>query len=322
MKYIFAICSLILLFSCSSDDIETTVTTNNFTTTIDENPTLNFVLGTIDGSTNNGSVTFSIQSESVDGALFINSSTGVLKVKDESLFDFETNPTITGKVKVANGTTSKLANVTINLNNLDDPHIGIGSWTLWGQLEVDLFGLNKYTEITGILYIDGQYNVNIPTYSLLPLIDLKKVGSLQIINNPSLTNLEGLNNVEIVTNGLRIQSNPLLTNINDLNSLSRVSGGFVIDLNNSLENLDGLNNLNKAFGGLSIYKNHSLVNIDGLYNLDQVTNQLNISNNYELFNFCGITNLIENGGLLGEYNTYFNGYDPTIQDILDGNCQM
>jgi hypothetical protein len=53
------------IVSCSGDDttdppIKITVTTANFTATINENPTRGEVIGIVAGSTNQGSVTFSI----------------------------------------------------------------------------------------------------------------------------------------------------------------------------------------------------------------------------------------------------------------------
>jgi hypothetical protein len=73
----------------------------NFTTTIDENPTSGFSLGTVEASTTQGTIVFSLSQQSPNQALEINASTGELSVLTASLFDFETNPTITALVTVS-----------------------------------------------------------------------------------------------------------------------------------------------------------------------------------------------------------------------------
>jgi hypothetical protein len=115
--------SLNLILACSDDNeqtIETTVVISDFTLTIDENPVANQSLGTVDASTNQGSLTFSIQEQTPNNAIEIDSSTGEITVLNGSLFDFETNPTITGIVKVENGNIFNTANITINLNDVNE----------------------------------------------------------------------------------------------------------------------------------------------------------------------------------------------------------
>ncbi len=64
-----------------------TVNVSNFTTTI----TNGQLLGTIEASTNDGTLIFSLSAESPVGAFSINASTGKISVLDSILFDFETN---------------------------------------------------------------------------------------------------------------------------------------------------------------------------------------------------------------------------------------
>lgn len=112
----------IAIISCSKDDgpIVTTVTTADVTKNIDENSTNGTVVGTVTGASNTGTVNFSITSQTPNGALSINVTTGELTVADATIFDFETNPTITAIVKVADGEVTKNSNVTVNLNDIDD----------------------------------------------------------------------------------------------------------------------------------------------------------------------------------------------------------
>ena len=119
------ICILILLNSCSEDEKTEespvtiiTVTASDFAITIDENPVLGQVLGMVQASTNQGSLTFTIINQLPDGALAVGNQTGELSVADPSIFDFETNQIINAVVTVENGSVIKNAAITITLNDL------------------------------------------------------------------------------------------------------------------------------------------------------------------------------------------------------------
>ncbi len=170
--------------SCSKDsdepspqETETTVTTANFSITMDENPVNGQVIGTVLGSTSQGSVTFSITEQDPAGALSINATTGELEVADAMLFDFESNPTITGTVKVSNGSVFENALVTITLNDLNEENIYNGDVILSSQAEVDEFGANNYIGITGYLIIGYNLGSDYSNISnLSPLLPLTFVG--------------------------------------------------------------------------------------------------------------------------------------------------
>jgi hypothetical protein len=89
----------------------------NFTTTINENPTNGQSLGTVQ-ATGDGTLTCSITTQTPSGALGINSSTGELTVANNALFNFETNSTITATIAVNNSGTIKNLTATINLTNV------------------------------------------------------------------------------------------------------------------------------------------------------------------------------------------------------------
>ena len=116
---------LLLFFACSENNetIEITVSINDFETTVDENPSTGISLGTVEASTNQGSLTYSILEQSPSNAIAINSLTGELTVSNETLFDFEINPTITGIVKAENGDVSETGTITINLNDVNEQNL-------------------------------------------------------------------------------------------------------------------------------------------------------------------------------------------------------
>ncbi len=106
-----------LSYSCSNDDNETIINLHDVEVTIDENPSAGAVVGTVQSDTNI-SLVFSITSQTPNGALEINENTGVLSVADASVFDYETNPTITAIIAADKAQNN--ARVTITLNNINE----------------------------------------------------------------------------------------------------------------------------------------------------------------------------------------------------------
>ncbi|WKN43119.1 cadherin repeat domain-containing protein [Tunicatimonas pelagia] len=96
------------------------ITANNFTADVDENPTNDQVIGTVDASISNDSIlTYSLTTQSVNGALAIDPATGELSVGDSTAFDYESRQSITATYQVSYGTVSESATITITVN--DDP---------------------------------------------------------------------------------------------------------------------------------------------------------------------------------------------------------
>ncbi|WP_073086788.1 Kelch repeat-containing protein [Winogradskyella jejuensis] len=102
---------LLISFSCSDDD-SVEITLEDLTVTIDENPLNGQIIGTVEVM-GTSSPDFSISSQTPNGALNIDASSGELTVADAALFDFETNPVITATISAIG--TSNTAAVTINL---------------------------------------------------------------------------------------------------------------------------------------------------------------------------------------------------------------
>ena len=115
--------TIITLFSCANDDDSNqtnVISLEDLTAVIDENPDNGDIIGNVIANQTIGGATlaYNIDYQTPSGALAINSSTGELTVADATLFDFETNPSITATVSLAGGTNT--ANIAINLNNLPD----------------------------------------------------------------------------------------------------------------------------------------------------------------------------------------------------------
>jgi hypothetical protein len=127
-----AIALLFTIFSCSSDDSGSTnnqITLQNLEVSTNENPTVGQTIGTV-LATGNGTLSFSITSQTPSGALNINSATGELTVADAALFDYEANSSITATVSATGASNS--ATVMVNLNNKNEigdfNHGGIVFW--------------------------------------------------------------------------------------------------------------------------------------------------------------------------------------------------
>lgn len=123
----------ILTVGCSSDDngnaSNNAITAQDFAVTINENPTSSQSLGTVLASSNE-TLTYSIVSSTPANTLNIDVNTGELTVVDNTLFDYETNPTITATISVENSTETGSLTATINLTNVNE----IGDYNYGGVI--------------------------------------------------------------------------------------------------------------------------------------------------------------------------------------------
>ena len=94
------------------------VSATNTNLTIDENPSNGDVIGVLQASGSN--LTYTITFQNPAGAFNINQNTGELSVADETLFDFETNPSMLATISVSNGIQTVSANAFVALNDLNE----------------------------------------------------------------------------------------------------------------------------------------------------------------------------------------------------------
>tara|TARA_B100000767_G_scaffold275734_1_gene314817 strand:- start:1710 stop:2534 length:825 start_codon:yes stop_codon:yes gene_type:complete len=113
-------------FDNTSNEITTVITASNFLVTIPENPEDGAFLGSIEASVNQGTLEFSIISQSVPDALEVNSSTGEVTVADPSLFVFQTVQSLTANIRITSGSIIKDITVTINLTRIIEYNIWDG----------------------------------------------------------------------------------------------------------------------------------------------------------------------------------------------------
>ncbi|WP_109852950.1 hypothetical protein [Aquimarina sp. AU58] len=99
--------------------VKATITTKDFETTIDENPDQGKELGTIEATTDEGELTYTIKTEEPTGAFAIDNKTGKLTVKEATLFDYETRDQLTAIVLIKSGEESEEAKITVYLNDIN-----------------------------------------------------------------------------------------------------------------------------------------------------------------------------------------------------------
>ncbi len=193
---------------------------------------------------------------------------------------------------------------------------------LTSQAEVDAFGLNTFgcDIIEGTLRISGGDIVD-----LTPLNTVTTVGNLEIVDNTSLENLDGLalfsigktipdseptfiisgnralENLdglsqlfEIEAQTFEISDNPLLTNLDVFSNVSIEIGDvdaiFKIDDNPSLVTMDGFDEIFTFSGDLTISNNPLLESITNNLNIS-VVGDVSIINNDNLTSLAGLENL-------------------------------
>lgn len=186
-----------------------------------------------------------------------------------------------------------------------------GDITVTTQAEVDALS-EQYTHITGRLDIlggDGDIS------DLSKFSDLREIGRRLLIQDcPLVTDLTGFSALEAIgsldaNEELVVRRMDGLTTLNGLQALTSVGRRVGIRQNPVLVTLEGLNNLqtigeNKITIGTcgnDAEGNPMLVDYCALQGLIQTV---------------GIVNLEEGGSCIDSYSIF----NPTFQDILDGNC--
>ncbi len=214
---------------------------------------------------------------------------------------------------------------------------------------ISLAPLESLLEVGGIDPVDGfsiQIVENTDLASLHGLHNLTEVkGGIGLSDNPSLISIEQLSNITDMTGDFRLRKLPGISNLKPfqklrsigrhllisqmslqdltgLQGITSIGGTLVINNNDNLLNLDGLNSLNSVGEDFKIRENAKLINLNGLSNLQYVGYSLNINHNEVLSDLCGITPLINSNGIQYKYYVSSNAYNPTEQDILNGNCSQ
>lgn len=142
ISYFLTCTALFLFISCDNDsDSEepTIVTTTDLAFQVEEDTEVGTVIGELSGTSNRGSVTFTIASQTPTGAVVIGGDTmSSLVIADASAFDVNLNPEILVTVNVSKGDVTKQSAITITVNpSCPEVDLSVFATTLNIQLGID-----------------------------------------------------------------------------------------------------------------------------------------------------------------------------------------
>lgn len=203
-----------------------------------------------------------------------------------------------------------------NVNGLSSLTTTLGFYIYGNPLLTTIEGLSKLT-LVDYLYINGNTSLT----TLNGLQSLATINETLEISRTALTNIDALSNITSLEYDLEIVNNEVLTSIDGLSNLMSVGEGIYIESNTILTNLDGLTGLTTVGEEFYVYNNPALTNVDGLSNLSNAGDDLEFYKNNLLSDYCGLNTLIID-------NSFTNlrvsecAYNPTEQDIIDGNCSQ
>ena len=218
------------MFSCNkNEEIITTITASDFTVTMNENPVSQEIIGKIDATTNQGSLKFEITSQNINGALYANSGTGEVFVANPALFDYETNPIISGVAKISNGNVSKEIQLKITLRDILETTVNISDFA---------FTINENpTNEMVIGKISGSTNIGNLTYSL----ESQSVNSALKIDAAT-------GNLSVLTRSIfDFETNPVIT------AVVKASNNNIFALSNIKINLNDLNSCEEENANMENY---------------------------------------------------------------------
>src|SRR5690606_20841846 len=245
--------------SCSKDDtvaVETKIIPYDFEAIVDEMPPMGYEIGQLLASTNRGTLTYTLLEQSAHEAIAVDGATGKLTVSNPAKFVYELNPIITATTRVSNDQVSEEIKITLTLTKAVNKKVYNGTINLRSQEDVNAFGSEDYTHISGTLnigkFLDGELS---DIHDLSPLTSLEYIGKNLIVGlNPELTILNELDNLTHNSSMIFISSNKQLRSIQILKNVPGHYLTLFIENNEALENLNGLEKL-ETLTGLRILDN-------------------------------------------------------------------
>lgn len=357
----------VMVVSCSKDEVRPNEANNNISLgetlffELDENPANGMEMGVIPAIDSSMSLTYGLTLPDPIGALEVDLQSGVIRVLDSVLFNFEARDIIRATGIVSDGDHSVNHPIEIEIRDLYERYSYIGSIRLTTQEEVNDFGEENHWGVSGTFTLNSSSRD--PIVDLTPLSQIQAVGTLSLLNIHQRS-IE-LNRLEWVENDLKITGcNDLLElgNLNiphiggsliirqnqDLRSLAGMGidylgGDLIVTDNDRLESLEGIVQ-DRIEGDLQIARNRGMFEISGLEDLNYVGGDFRIANmlyledlngldalatiagglsiqdNSQLHDYCALNELIQSNGLEGSYLVSGNEYNPSIQQLLDGDC--
>ncbi|MEM6721607.1 MAG: hypothetical protein AAF611_19930 [Bacteroidota bacterium] len=216
------------------------------------------------------------------------------------------------------------------------------SLSISGNIELSSMNFTGLEFVIGSHYWDGGQAgaLNISDTKLTSMdgifgtLTASNLNGFIISNNLLLTNLNGMSNVTVRGN-VSISNNPLLANLSGPTFFGTSSEGTFL----SIVNNDAITHINEFTNYLTngnlylvnISDNANLVDIAALNATDCMFGGLKVNNNPSLSNLCPISLYVN--GYWADINSQFpfydcnyqatgNAYNPSAQDIVNGNCSQ
>ncbi|RPG28156.1 MAG: hypothetical protein CBB72_018950 [Muricauda sp. TMED12] len=174
-----------------------------------------------------------------------------------------------------------------------------GDVELTSQAEVDEFGMNGYTIVTGsFAVVANLINQVNPEYisNLDGIKQLTEVGTDLSILSTTVENLDALSNLKKVGGSINIQGNPLLAEIDFLNEITEINSDVVISSNPSVIEISGFKNVVSINGDLELISMDGLETISGFGQLNSISGLLRFQSLISVMDFSGFTSLSSIGG--------------------------
>lgn len=191
-----------------------------------------------------------------------------------------------------------------------------GDITLGTQDYVNSFGKANYTIIKGEVWVSSA-NIT----DLTPISHLRKVEGNLYISGTQLKSLEGLKNLDTVTEDLNINYNHEIKNLNGLDNLIYIGNNLNVSNNHNLQNFEGLGEVEKLIT-FYIHENASLKSLLGMESIGKVTYYGSVYNNPDLSDLCALQNILQNLEQPDvEWTISGNAYNPTQEEIASGDCK-
>ncbi len=213
------------------------------------------------------------------------------------------------------------------LNSLDSFKGLNGLKTIGGSFELNAVSsssfssLRSFEGLENLESIGGNFKITANGSALNSLDSFKGLSGLKIIGGnfelaslalkgevalASLKSFKGLENLQTISGNFKISCYPtLFAESSNLTFFTSFSG---------LENLENI-------GGkkLEISYLNALNNIDALRNI-KTLEDISITGCSNLYDFCALKNVIQNMNSDGKFNITLNGYNPTKEQLLNGQC--
>ena len=213
---------------------------------------------------------------------------------------------ITGDLTIGDG------NVAYPIEDLS----GLSSLTKVGGT-LGIGNLNELQSLHGLHNITSAESLSIGNaYHIDNLDELDKLQTdrIHLVNNPLLSNIDGLDMSSNTLEYVYIRNCPLITNLNCFSNITKITAGLHIQYIDGLTDLYGLHNLetigtyNIGYGGrFSLEGNENLLGINELKSLNSIIGGITVENNYNLPDLDGLSNITSlQGDITIKWNFYLH----------------